>query len=165
MIWEVKGQINSHVRGIVVDSNNDIWTVHLYDNQICKYDGDNGDPLGIYNVGISPYTYSDASGTGYSGSINSGKWTVIHDSNAAGTIWNFVSWNSNEPEGTSITVKVRSSEDGISWSPWEEADSGVSFSSTPDGRYIQIEVTLRSTVENTPTLYDIAIDGTCAIEP
>jgi hypothetical protein len=77
-----------------------------------------------------------------------------------------VSWNEDVPEGTEITVKVRSSNDNSSWSPWEDADNGVSLSSTPDGRYIEIQVTLKViSGEVSPTLYDITVDGTCAGEP
>ena len=162
MIWEVAGQIASHVRGIVIDSNDDIWTIHLYDDKICKYNGTNGDPLGIYNVGHYPYTYSDASGTGYSGSVNSGKWTVTYDSLNAGTIWNSLSWNGEEPENTEIIVKIRSSEDQMSWSPWEETTSGDPLSTTPNAQYIQIEITLKTTGEELPIIYDITVDGTCA---
>jgi len=163
IIWQVSGQLNTEVRGIVVDSNDDIWTVHLYSNKICKYDGTNGDPLGVYNTGLSPYTYSDAAGLGYSGSINSGKWTVIHDSQAASTIWDQILWNADVPEGTELIVKVRSSEDQSTWSPWEEAENGVDLSATPDGRYIEIEVTFKAPVgEDSPVLYDLTVDGTCA---
>ena len=162
MIWEVSGQVTSEVRGIVVDSDDNLWCVHRASNKLCKYDGTNGDPLGVYDSGLYPYTYSDATGIGFSSSFSSGKWTVIHDSQATGTMWNKISWNANVPTDTNITVKVRSSEDQISWSPWETATNDGSLSSTPNGQYIQMEVTMQSTSEESPVIYDISIDGSCA---
>jgi hypothetical protein len=163
IIWEVTGQVNSEVRGMVVDKDDNIWAIHIYTSTLCKYNGTDGTALGVYDAGLYPYTYSDAAGIGYSESLSSGKWTIIHDSLDAGTIWNSVSWNGDEPENTEIIVKIRSSEDQSSWSPWEETTSGDPLTTTPDGRYIQIEVSLKTTGEELPIIYDITVDGTCAI--
>jgi len=162
IIWEKEAQVNGEIRGIVFDSNDNIWAIHREESKLSKFDGTDGTYLGVYNTGRYPYTYSDATGIGYSGSVNSGKWTAIHDSQAAATMWNSVSWNSDEPAGTSITVKVRSSEDETNWSPWETVTSGDPLSATPDGRYIEVEVTMKITSgEVSPIVYDLTIDGTC----
>jgi hypothetical protein len=163
LIWHANAQIASHIRGTVVDSNGDVWALHLNDNKMAKFDGQTGAPLGVFNTGSYPYTYSDAAGLGYSSSVLSGKWNVVHDSFAPGTIWGTISWNSDEPEGTSITVKTRSSEDQITWSSWENVLNDITLITTPPGRYIEIEVTMKITSGDvSPILYDITIEGTCA---
>jgi hypothetical protein len=159
-LWDVAGQVNSEVRGIVVDSDDNIWAVHRDTSKLCKYNGTNGSPLGVYNAGLYPYTYSDATGLGYQGSIlNTGTWTVIFDSEETDTPWGTVSWNSFEPTNTSVTVKVRSSNDQITWSSWEDVSNGIDFTTTPDGRYLQIKVTLaKTTGDISPILYDLTVE-------
>jgi hypothetical protein len=163
IIWSVAGQVVSEVRGVAVDSEDNVWTIHEDTSKLCKYNGTDGSYLGVYNSGLYPYTYSDATGLGYSSSVVTGKWNAIHDSQASGTFWNIISWTSDEPEGTNITVKVRSSEDKLTWSPWEDVLNTIALTTTPPGRYIEIEVNMKITSGNTsPVLYDITIDGTCA---
>jgi uncharacterized repeat protein (TIGR01451 family) len=163
VIWNVAGQVNSEVRGVAVDSEDNVWAIHRDTSKLCKYNGTDGAYLGVYNSGLSPYTYSDATGLGYSSSVVTGKWNAIHDSQASETMWDIVSWTSEEPEGTSVTVKVRSSEDLMIWSPWEDVVNGNALETTPPGRYIEIEVTMKITSGDvSPILYDIEIDGTCA---
>ena len=162
LIWFSPSQYYGEY-GTVVDSNDDAWAIHLYSSKLSKFHGADGDHLGVFNTGLYPYTYSDAAGLGFSGSMNTGKWTVIHNSQAAATMWDQISWTADVPEGTEIIVKVRSSEDQAAWSPWEEAENGVDLSATPDGRYIEIEVTFKAAVgEASPILYDLTVDGTCA---
>jgi len=165
LIWSAPSQVGSaEARGSVVDSDNNVWCIHVSADKISKFNGTDGAPLGWRPTGKNPYTYSDSTGIGYSGSVSTGKWSVTYDSLANGTIWNSISWNGNEPVDTNITVKVRSSDDAISWSPWETATNGNSLNTTPDGRYIQIEVTMQTTSDESPELYDLTIDGTCAGE-
>jgi PKD repeat protein/streptogramin lyase len=72
-----------------------------------------------------------------------GTWTVVHDSEVAGTPWGRLSWQATAPVGTSVRVRARSSEDGESWSVWEPAANGVDLTATPAGRYIEIEAALQ----------------------
>ncbi len=84
---------------------------------------------------------------------------VDFDSGSAGVPWGKVSWNSLEPAGTSVTVRVRSSDDLSTWSAWEAATSGVDLS-TSDGRYLQIETKLRITAGGiSPILYDLTVEA------
>jgi len=163
VLWSVPGQVTSEVRGIVVDSEDNVWAIHLYDSKLAKYNGTNGAYMGVFNSGYEPYTYSDATGLGFRGSISVGTWDVIFDTKADNTKFNKVSWNSLQPNGTTFEVKVRSSPDQNAWSPWEIASNGAALSSTPDGRYLEIMVTMQMPVGGTsPILYDLTVDGTCA---
>ena len=164
-IWYVSGQVNSEVRGIVVDSDDNIWAIHRDTSKICKYNGTDGSYLGVYDSGLYPYTYSDATGIGLMSSVVVGTWDVIFDSEAIDTQWDLVNWTSYETENTSLIVKVRSSNDQVAWSPWETVTNGISLGSTPVGQYLQIEVTMKIiSGDESPILYDLKVKGTCATE-
>ncbi|MBE3136604.1 MAG: DUF3494 domain-containing protein [Thermoplasmata archaeon] len=163
ILWNVAGQIATHIRGIVVDSDDNVWAIHLYDSKLAKYNGTNGAYMGIYNSGYEPYTYSDATGLSHATSVSVGTWDVVHDSHIANTQWNVISWTSDEQNGSKITVKVRSSNDQMSWSPWETATNNQMLSSTPIGRYLNILATFEQAATGvSPILYDLTVDGTCA---
>ena len=99
------------------------------------------------------------------GSVVVGIWDVIFDSEAADTQWDIANWTSYENENTSLIVKVRSSNDQVAWSPWETATNGITLGSTPVGQYLQIEVTMKIiSGDESPILYDLKVEGTCATE-
>ena len=166
VIWSAPAQVSSEARGTVVDSNDNIWIIHRDTSKLAKYRGSDGAALGVFNSGLHPYTYTDATGLSLRSSIVAfGTWTVIYDSGAADTPWGTVSWNSNEPTGTSVSVKVRSSNDQSTWSAWETATNGVALSSTPPGRYLQLETALQITSgEISPILYDLRVESAGVVE-
>jgi uncharacterized repeat protein (TIGR01451 family) len=162
MIWNGVSQVGDEARGVVVDSNDDVWVIHVNANKMSKFKGTDGSPLGVFDTGLHPYTYSDATGLGLRSSIVSGKWTVIKDSGNNDTNWNKVAWNSSVPEGTIMTVKVRTSNDQAAWSVWEIVTSGGVFATTPNGRYLQVEVSMQTiTGQASPILYDLTIGKPC----
>ncbi|MFX1512205.1 MAG: PKD domain-containing protein, partial [Promethearchaeota archaeon] len=159
LIWWKPPQVTSEARGTVVDSNDDVWIIHRDAHKLSKFNASNGASLGTFNTGRYPYTYSDATGLGLRSAIRGfGTWTVNFDSELVNAPWGTVSWNSNEPTGTSVTVRVRSSSDESTWSSWETTSNGVALSSTPNGQYLQIETTLRITSGDvSPILYDLTV--------
>lgn len=161
VIWSVSPQVYSEARGTVVDSSGDVWVVHRAANQLSKFSGADGTSLGVFNTGLEPYTYSDATGLSLRNSISPlGTWTVNFDSEEENMPWGIISWNTNEPADTSVTVKARSSNDGNTWSSWETAVNGDPLSSTPDGRYLQIETTLQiNSGDVSPVLYDLSVEA------
>ena len=72
-----------------------------------------------------------------------GTWTVVYDSQVAGTPWGVISWQAQKPAGTSVVVRVRSSEDADNWSAWEPSSSGQELGLTPSGRYLEIQASLQ----------------------
>ncbi|PIE72001.1 MAG: hypothetical protein CSA22_00165, partial [Deltaproteobacteria bacterium] len=147
--------------GVAVDSEGKIWTTCLYADSVQRIDPVTNAVAFTQDGHDYPYNYSDM--TGYiSRNITSrnGRWTVICDAEYTGAAWGLVSWNSREPSGTRIQVKVRSSEDQITWSAWVEAESGLLISDLPAGRYIEIETTftIRSG-ETSPVLYDLTVSS------
>jgi hypothetical protein len=154
--------------GTIVDSNGDVWTVSLFDWTMTKFAGSDGTALAVVPTGRDPYTYSDATGLGLRTSFPTGTWTVVFDGLSPDLDWlgAFILWSSDEPQDTSVTVRVRSSNDQITWSNWEDVSNGAGLTATPPGRYLQIEVSLRiSAGEVSPVLYDLTVIPACADAP
>jgi streptogramin lyase len=167
LIWTTPTHVNAEPRGAIVDSNDDVWVAYRTADVVAKYDGATGAQLGIYPVGHEPYTYSDATGLSLRGAvIPQGTWNTVFDSEASDMPWGTVSWNGSEPAGTSVAVKVRSSNDNVTWSPWEDATSGVALSSTPAGRYLEIQATLKTaSADASPILYDLTVQASGQVPP
>ncbi|MFX0205574.1 MAG: PKD domain-containing protein, partial [Candidatus Hodarchaeota archaeon] len=159
LLWYKNYQAYGEGRGTVVDSNDDVWVIQRDISKMSKFRGSDGAHLGVFTTGLYPYTYTDATGLGLRTSIlGYGTWTVDFDSELTDAPWGTVSWNSYEPSGTSVTVRVRSSNDQSTWSIWETATNGVLLSATPNGRYLQIETALQiSSGDVSPILYDLTI--------
>lgn len=159
LVWDVVPNVRSEIRGVVVDSNDNVWTIHRDTNKISKYSGIDGTHLGTFNTGYSPYTYSDATGLGHMSSIiPTGTWKVTFDSGADDTEWGNVLWTDDVPSGASVQVSVRSSntEEGLELESYFDVDNGVEFSNK--GRYIQILVRLTASPDDeSPILYDLTV--------
>jgi len=163
------------VRGVIVDANNDIWTVNLSSNNISKFDGVTGNHLATIPVGLSPYTYSDATGFAARNiTTPSGIWTVVSDGGAAGTAWESISWN-NEPQGaqpgdSQITVEARAADTqaGLQLVAYGPVANGGPLGLT--GQFIQVKVTLEPASNgDTPVLSDLVLankdnNATCDID-
>jgi hypothetical protein len=149
--------------GVAIDSNGNIWGCDIGDENIHRINrSTNSVDLTKRIIGSNyHYTYSDM--TGYLArtiTTKVGDWTVIRDSNIENAPWGILTWNSFEPAGTSITVKVRSSNDKVNWSAWEAASKNVPLTATPNGRYLQIDVTFKITEGDvSPVLYDLTVSG------
>ncbi len=149
--------------GVAVDSNGKVWSCNLYDSDVKRINpASNLVDLSKSVAGSTGhYSYSDMTGIiARSITTKIGIWTVDFDSEETDMRWGTVSWNSDEPAGTSVIVKVRSSNNQATWSSWETASNGVTLSSTPDGRYLQIETTLKITSGDvSPILYDLTVES------
>jgi sugar lactone lactonase YvrE len=153
--------------GVAVDATGKVWACNYDDGYLHRIDpATNSIELSKFTPGYTGfgtgmhYSYSDMTGfIAWSFTTKKGTWTVDFDSKLADARWGKVSWNSYEPTGTSVTVKVRSSTGGSSWTSWESASNGVDLISTPDGRYLQIETTLQITSGDvSPILYDLTVE-------
>ena len=147
--------------GVAVDAAGKVWVCDLGDDFIHRINPlTNTIDLSKEIVGSAGhYTYSDMTGI-VSSTITAqiGTWTIVFDSLVANTPWGKVFWTSYEPPGASVAVTVRSSNDQMSWSPWESAGNGTSLGATPSGRYIQIKTTLKITSGTvSPILYDLTV--------
>ena len=148
--------------GVAVDAAGKVWVCNVGDEFIKRIDpATNKVDLAKEIIGSGGhYGYSDMTGImARTITTRIGTWTVTFDSDELDTPWGTVSWNGEEPDGTSITVKVRSSHDQSTWSLWETVNTGEWLSSTPNGRYLQIETTLQIVEgEVSPILYDLTVN-------
>jgi len=94
-----------------------------------------------------------------------GTWTVVQDSQVAGTPWGVVSWQAQTPDGTVVAVRVRSSQDEEDWSAWESATNGLDLSHTPPGRYLEIQASLQKiTGDEFPQLDQLTVVPASVVE-
>ena len=166
--------IGNTPKGVSVDNNGKIWVVDYGDEYVHRINPKaptnsegyivNGVEFSKRIIGGTHYGYSDMTGSVSSTiTTNHGTWTFIHDSGHANIPWGIINWNGSEPTGTSIRVRVRSSDDQETWSNWEEATNGGILSLTPAGRYLQVEVTLNRFLGNqTPILSDLTVTAMVA---
>lgn len=146
--------------GVAVDAEGKVWVVNYGDEYIKRIDPNNNSiDLSKRIVGGLHYGYSDMTGiVASTATTKIGTWSVIHNTRVFGSSWGVISWDSYEPRGTSIKVKLRSSDNRQVWSLWEDATSYSALRNTPDGRYLEAKVTFQSTSEDTsPILYDLTV--------
>lgn len=161
--WKASIPVGATPTGVAVDAAGKVWVCDLADENIHRIDpATNTVELTKTVVGSGGhYTYSDMTGL-LSRNITTRlrSWAVIFDSGQADTPWGAISWNATQPQGTVITVRVRSSDDAISWSAWEISDNDSPLRETPEGQYLQIEVTLQITEgETSPILYELTVES------
>jgi streptogramin lyase len=159
--WKATIEVGNAPSGVAVDATGKVWVCDIGDENIHRIvPASNTIDLTKPIIGSGGhYTYSDMTGI-LSRTITTkiGTWTVVFDSEQVDMLWGKVSWDSEEPTGTSIMVKVRSSNDKVSWSLWENASNGVPLSLTPPGQYLEIETILKITQgEVSPILYDLTV--------
>ncbi|MBT8143191.1 MAG: hypothetical protein KJO55_00735, partial [Gammaproteobacteria bacterium] len=163
VIWSTPNPVGfSDQRGVIVDSNNNIWVVNKNSNNVTKFDED-GNFLATVPVGNQPYTYSDATGLSFVSSSGSGFWNVVNDGGSIDIDWDSVTWNTEPeafiPPGGSITVEARADNDLNSlpilpFTPVTNGGSPLGLS----GRYIEVKATLTAAPDETsPVLSDLSI--------
>jgi uncharacterized repeat protein (TIGR01451 family) len=156
-------EVGNQPTGVAVDADGKVWAVNVGDEYVKRIDpATNAVDLAKALPGTNHYGYSDMTGiVARNATTRFGTWTVIQDSGMAGTMWQSVGWNSLEPEGQGLTVRVRTSGDGANWSAWSPAINGGSLAGLPAGRYLQVETFFQvvTTVsgEQSPVLYDLTI--------
>ncbi|MFW9882197.1 MAG: hypothetical protein ACFFG0_54740, partial [Candidatus Thorarchaeota archaeon] len=164
--------VNRQPTGVAVDAEGKVWVVNNNPTleTIIRIDPNAGlDGLGEVELEIQlvgtggHYGYSDMTGIqARTITTKIGTWTTVFDSGEDDIPWGKVFWTSSEPVGTSVEVKVRSSndkDDPSSWSSWEDATNDTWLTSTPNGRYLQIQTKLQSDEdEKTPILFDLTVN-------
>lgn len=160
--------VGSGPMGMAVDAEGKVWAVNFNSNSASRIDPYGGDGLGAVDLtvdigaGANPYNYSDMTGSIIPAPPGSGNWTIIHDSGIDNAKWGKAAWNASTPGGSSIVVKVSSSNDGVTFGPEETAVSGADLS-IADGKYIKAVVSFTrgsadgdgDGIKDGPILYDI----------
>jgi hypothetical protein len=153
--------VGAEATGVAIDPNGKIWSCGLGSENIYRIDpATNTVDLTKQIVGSGGhYSYSDMTGSVSTGiTARQGKWTVIHDGGALNTLWGTITWNDTIPQGATLTVRVRSSDDLNTWSAWETVTKGATMATTPPGRFLQIEVTFQIVPgASSPILLDLTV--------
>lgn len=161
--------------GVAVDANGKVWVTCYNTHQAMRIDpnagalGGGGFPIGavdmIVNLGPSafPYNYSDMTGFVNATTSPTGTWTVVQDGGTVGRAWGTISWNSQEPAGTSITVEARVADNTVNLpqASWLQVANGQSFcGGNLNGRFIEVRATFTRPPTSTisPVLFDLRID-------
>lgn len=144
-----------------VDNMGNIWVCGLTDEKIYMIDSLTNTISLVKDIPNSDghNAYSDMTGI-ISRTITNkiGRWTVIYDSKSINTLWEKISWDSEEPTGTLINIRVRTSIDKINWSNWKIVSNNSSLKSILPGRFFHIEATFKIISGNiSPTLSKIII--------
>jgi hypothetical protein len=159
VVWSAVTQLPSETRGVIPDQDGDVWQVSRTGNRLMKYRGTDGAPLGVFEVGNHPYTYSDVNGISNLSVTNpTGTWTVVFDSAAVGTLWGTVNWNDQVPTDASVAVRVRAADNpgDLALQPYMPVSNNTPFSAT--GRFIQIEARLTANQQDqSPILFDLTV--------
>ena len=148
-------------RGVIVDSNQDVWMVNKNGGSVSKFRND-GTFVKILPVGNQPYTYSDATGIGFRTQTDpSGIWRVIL--NEVDAIWDALSYNNepegNVPNGASIEVEVRVADSAAdlnlqSFQPVANGATNLGL----DGDFLEVRMTLRPNgAGDSPIMSDLLV--------
>ncbi len=167
-IWGIS-HTDSHATRLLVDANGDVLNDPPWRNTADIYDLTDD----AVQVGTNPYTYSDFTGFGLKTFTRPrGTYRYIMEGCAAPSEanWRFIEWNSTEPTGTTILVRARTSEDGVTWGdwygPWNQSPATLFEAPGPlilnPALYLQVEFEL-STDDSaeTPILHDFGIIWQC----
>ena len=154
---------SSATRGVVIDSDGNIWVVNLNANNVTKFDGETGELLTTLPVGASPYTYSDATGFAARNVTDPvGFWRNVLDTEAPDFCWELLDWN-QAGDGT-ITAEFRASntEDGLSAAQYAEIPRGErNRDCWGVGRFGDVRVALRpgEDREDPPVITELTVTG------
>ena len=148
---------------VAIDADKNVWAVNGLSSSVTKIDTETNTVAGSYPVGAGCGNLSDMTGfCMFNITTRTGAWRVIYDSGKSYTPWRSVSWQSSEPDGTGVFVRIRSGEHletDLGDTPWIPADNGSLLEAVPDGRYLQIETRLMSLVRYaSPILTDLTVN-------
>lgn len=163
LLWQRPAQAGtSFPLGVMIDGKNDVWVMNISSNNMSKYKGTDGTPLGLFPIGAFPYVYTDGSGLTTKNTTNNkqGTWTVVYDSSAAGTRWGKVNWTDSVPTGATVEVQTRAadSQAALDLQTFAPVAKNVGFNAV--GRFIQVRTRMVSNAGNeSPVLYDLSINS------
>jgi len=150
--WSNDGEIKATIAvgntptGVAVDADGKVWVVNNGDEYIRRIDPATGQvDLEKAIVGARHYGYSDMTGiVARTVSTRIGNWTISHALSNDTALLDRLIWQAEEPEGTVVRIRVRTSNDQQVWSDWLEVTNDTELGDIPAGRYVQIEVTLQT---------------------
>lgn len=165
VVWQAAAQTGATSgdgRGVIPDANGDFWTINLNTHNVSKVSS-TGAPLGVFPVGLLPYTYSDASGASFLQTNPVGTWRVVYDAGERGVkADSAICWTAQIPGQSILEVKVDASENGESvgdYDPNALSAIGNGDALGKEGRYVFVQVRFVSANQEGPILEDLTIKG------
>ncbi len=163
--WSNDGEVKATIAvgntptGVAVDAEGKVWVVNNGDAYIKRIDpATNEIDLEKEIPGTFHYGYSDMTGIVGRGRIRIGNWTATFDAVEAATIWQSVAWDSRVPQGTTLEVRVRTSDDEVDWSDWLSLEQDADLDTLQASRFIQLEVTMQIlSGDESPLLYSLSV--------
>ena len=146
--------------GVGISGDGNVW-VPCWDGDVNYHHPNTMDDIGTLRAGTNPYTYSDMTGFQLrTFTARQGTWTVTFDCGYPICTLDEVVWSADIPAETGVSVRVRSSVDGVNWSsrvgPLDSSPGDLA--GLPDGRYGEVEVTLSTDdFEITPTVESVEL--------
>ncbi len=126
-VMERWGTYGSDLRGVGVDFSGNVWAIIRNESKVYRLDvdanGDVTDPVGgEVAVGTEPYTYSDFTGFGLRTFTNPHGWwsMTLQGCNGGDAQWDQISWMAYEPTGTTVLLRVRSSQSATQFPDWSD---------------------------------------------
>jgi hypothetical protein len=158
-IWQNMTNPASYAVGVVVDGDNNVWQVDLYNNQVTKFDGATGNFLATLPVGTYPYTYSDATGiAARTQTSHTGFWTIILDGGSDNTKWYKVCWQANVPNGGDVDAESRADNSQANLNNQNFANRDNCTPLLQVGRYLELRAKLTANQgDESPSLLQIAV--------
>jgi len=132
--------------GIGIANDNHVWVPCYSSNNVVRLTPE-GARAGEVSVGRNPYSYSDLTGFQLRNfTARRGIWTVQFDCGVENCTFNEVVWDADMPDETDIQLRARVSNDATSWSGYAGPfiDLPANLSGLPPGRYIELEMQLRT---------------------
>jgi hypothetical protein len=95
----------------------------------------------------------------YGAFASSGTFTSVIFNAGTAAVYASAIWDASTPVGTTMTVQVRTSSNGTTWSSWQTITDDMSISPTLSGQYVQYQVIFTTTNPAlSPVLDDITFN-------
>jgi streptogramin lyase len=129
--------------GVAVDHEGNIWSVNNASSDATKVSPDGG-VLATVPVGLSPYTYSDMTGSAYRifRKLN-GTFTATYDVGVTGAKWEQLRWAGTVQSPATFSLRVRAFDGDASTASWQDVVfSGSTATLNATGAKLQLEARL-----------------------
>lgn len=154
--------VGSGPTGVSVDASGKIWATNYSSGTVTRIDPAGNGGIGLADLdtrylGGNLYNYSDMTGSVLSGKADVGRWTLIHDGQAEGAVWDVLTYNADVPGDASLNVAAVASDNRRSFGPPVPVVGGEALE-VGEGRYLQVTVSLRrASTGESPSLQDLTI--------
>ena len=156
--------------GVGLDYQGNVWGVNQVTNNAARLNPNTGQ-WQAHPTGRGPYTYSDFTGYALRNfTAPQGTYRRIFTAcpQRDSSIWTEVSWDSFEPPGTGVEVRIKSVaalDDLVTapqFGPFTQSPTDLLAEGVPEGKFLEVEVTLWSESPiDSPILWNLKTEWRC----